>query len=588
MQIIKKINARVLTGLIIVSGLFFVAFFYYLNILNAAPFDDIKFPISELNNCFSKEDCAAYCDNDVNFEKCVLYGEKNNLISKEEAEKARKLGGKPGPGGCRSLESCEFYCDNINNIEECLNFARKNNVLDKEEIEEAEKVLSALKKGVNLPGGCGNKKECDAYCENSNNMEECLLFAEEAGFMEKQEIEMARKIGNKKGPGGCMGRKCKDYCENPEHFEECLEFAEENGLIKKEDAELARKTGGKGPGDCKGRKECESYCEDESHLDECLAFAEEHNLISKEEAEMAKITKGKGPGGCTGKEECETFCNEPQNMEECISFAEKHGFISKEEAEKARKFGGKSGPGGCAGKQCESYCEDKSHREECFKFAEENGLIEKEELENMKKGMEILKEKKGPGGCASREECEVFCENPDNFEKCLSFAEDSGMMDKEELEYMKDEMDFMKEMKEMSEEDFNGNDFEDFGNEEEYKINDFQEQRGENFNNKNLMKKDIERIKEMEAKRIEEEIRREMMPKDIGDFLNEQEEFFEEEDSFPQETEQFEEELPFFEGENFYQEIPEEDKPSSRNRGAPFLGLVADIIFKILNIRPAE
>ena len=34
---------------------------------------------------------------------------------------------------------------------------------------------------------------------------------------------------------------CKDYCENPDNFDACLKFAEENGLIDPKELEMAKK-----------------------------------------------------------------------------------------------------------------------------------------------------------------------------------------------------------------------------------------------------------------------------------------------------------------------------------------------------------
>jgi hypothetical protein len=184
--------------------------------------------------------------------------------------------------------------------------------------------------------------------------------------------------------GDCASRvECEAYCDNPENIENCLNFAEENNLMSAEEIGKARKmiqflNSGETPGGCQSKEECEAYCDNEEHIEECVTFAERAGFVSKEEAEMARRTGGKGPGGCTGKEECEAYCNQEENFEECIEFAREHGLMSEEEAERARNMG-RSGPGGCSSEEeCNVYCE--SHGLECFKFAQEHGLIDESQF----------------------------------------------------------------------------------------------------------------------------------------------------------------------------------------------------------------
>lgn len=307
---------------------------------------DIIFPISELGNCKNKDACQTYCEKPDNIKACVNFAEKHNLISKEEAQKAKKFAeiGK-GPGGCKTKNSCESYCDDVNNINECVSFAEKNDLLPPDELAEAKKVQQALAKGAKMPGGCRNKNECENYCENPENlnaMDECVAFAEAAGFMDPEELEEIRRIiplmKSGQMPGGCRTKdQCESYCEDEKNFEECIAFAEKAGFISGEELEMVKKTGGKGPGGCRGKEQCDSFCEDEKNFEVCLSFAEQYNLISEEELEMAKKTGGKGPGGCKGREKCEEFCQEPANQEVCFNFAKEHDLLSEEELEEVEE-----------------------------------------------------------------------------------------------------------------------------------------------------------------------------------------------------------------------------------------------------------
>ena len=93
-----------------------------------------------------------------------------------------------------------------------------------EELEEAKKAAKAISSGIKPPGNCRGKAQCDVYCSDSSHMEECLNFAEAAGFIPQEEAAMARKIMPlmMKGemPGGCKSKdQCESYCEDGEHAE---------------------------------------------------------------------------------------------------------------------------------------------------------------------------------------------------------------------------------------------------------------------------------------------------------------------------------------------------------------------------------
>ncbi|PIP73846.1 MAG: hypothetical protein COW88_00630 [Candidatus Lloydbacteria bacterium CG22_combo_CG10-13_8_21_14_all_47_15] len=274
----------------VVSGVFIGAAFLFAPAGYASSPEDIVFPVTELGDCGSERECRAYCDDFSHIEACVAFAEKHNLMSAEEAAEARRFadaGISSGPGGCTSEDSCEIYCDNISHIEECIAFGESHGLISPDELSEAKLVAAALASGAALPGGCNSKDSCEAYCEDGAHIEECIAFAEAAGFMDHEELEEVRRIlplmQSGEMPGGCQNkRECEAYCNNDAHFGECLSFAEKAGFISTEEAEIARKTGGKGPGGCV-RDECETYCDNSAHQEECFAFAKEHGLISDEE-----------------------------------------------------------------------------------------------------------------------------------------------------------------------------------------------------------------------------------------------------------------------------------------------------------------
>ncbi|MDP3052448.1 MAG: hypothetical protein Q8N22_00635 [bacterium] len=299
---------------------------------------DIQYPVKELGNCQDKTSCKTYCDKPENTEACVSFAEKNNLMSKDEIDTAKKFvaSGSKGPGGCAGKDACETYCDNISHIDECVSYAEKNNLMPPKNLAQAKQVQAAIARGVKPPP-CKNKKECDSYCEDPNNMEKCVTFGVEAGFIQGKELEDSQKMlaALKRGvkPPPCKGKEaCDQYCGEPNNMEVCTNFAIEAGFMtdqEKADSQkmLAAIKQGIKPPACKGKEACDAYCSQDAHFEECTKFAEAAGFISKEDAVMVRKTGGKGPGGCKSKNECDTFCNNPNNQETCFNFGKENGMI---------------------------------------------------------------------------------------------------------------------------------------------------------------------------------------------------------------------------------------------------------------------
>lgn len=92
------------------------------------------------------------------------------------------------------------------------------------------KMLIAIREGVSVPK-CGNKIECENYCQEKTNYEQCVKFAQASEFISKEDAIMALIIGPY-GPGKCYTEKeCEFYCKQEENKKECVDFAYEKGLI---------------------------------------------------------------------------------------------------------------------------------------------------------------------------------------------------------------------------------------------------------------------------------------------------------------------------------------------------------------------
>lgn len=256
---------------------------------------DIRYPVPDLGNCQSESACRSYCDNADRAKECLAFATKYHLISEQEAKEStdKFLNVKNGPGGCNGWSACEDYCNSIDHLDECIAFAEKTGYYPPEKIAEARKFQTIAKSGKQFPGGCKDRNACEIYCSVADHMDTCLAFAEETGFMPKEEIAEARKfmdlMRRGESPGNCASKEqCEKYCSAENHVDECVSFAEKAGVISAEDAAIARKTGGKGPGSCHSKGQCEAYCQ--AHSDECFNWAKENGLVS--EGDLQKMTEG--------------------------------------------------------------------------------------------------------------------------------------------------------------------------------------------------------------------------------------------------------------------------------------------------------
>ncbi len=261
----------------------------------------IAFPVTELGNCASVAECKKYCDQPAHITACVAVAEKNGMLTPAEAEAARNfadvLKGE-GPGKCQDKEACEAYCNNSEHIPECVGFAEKHNLIPPDQLAQAKKVTRALAAGAKLPGGCSGKESCDAYCGQPDHLEECLNFAEQAGFISPAELAQAKKvlplIKDGKSPGRCQTKDtCEKYCADDAHLTECVNFAETAGLMSKDEAEMVRKVGGRGPGGCRSKEACDAYCNQAENQNACFEFAQKYNLIPEDKLKEIKDGMGR-------------------------------------------------------------------------------------------------------------------------------------------------------------------------------------------------------------------------------------------------------------------------------------------------------
>ena len=122
-----------------------------------------------------------------------------------------------------------------------MEFGKKMGIVEPQEFMRMERMSLEIQQ--NGPGGCQTPQECKIFCDNLENMEECVKFSEKMGLMKPAEAKVIRMLGpeGQGGPGGCQGKEeCKKYCMDPEHTEECLDFFLEQEIMMPQDADKMR------------------------------------------------------------------------------------------------------------------------------------------------------------------------------------------------------------------------------------------------------------------------------------------------------------------------------------------------------------
>ena len=386
-----------------------------------------QFPIPELGNCKNAQECKAFCDKDQNIQSCVAYAQAHGLMSQEQAQKAMAFAkAGSGPGGCNSMDTCEAYCESTDHLQECIAWADQHDMLPKNQIEEARKIADALKSGATLPGGCTNKDSCEAYCEESAHMQECLAFADKANLIPQDELDQAHKVlealqSGAKLPGGCRNKDaCEAYCKAPEHITACVDFAQQAGFISKEDADMARTMAplimeGKTPGKCTDKDSCEAYCSIPDHQEECMNFSQEAGVLP----DQAKQAISEGIAKLK-----QVLDSAPAGVASCIKQEIGEGTLEKilsgeklpsPEIEKTIQtcFAKNMMQGAGQGNGFPGMPSETPHMEP----TEKPQGIETPHPEDTKLPQGIG----GPGGCTSADSCAKYCADPSHLAECMNY-----------------------------------------------------------------------------------------------------------------------------------------------------------------------
>lgn len=266
-------------------------------------------------------------------------------------------------------------------------------------------------------GGCASAELCAQWCDEPAHVDACSDFASRQGMPGATSFPVAEL-------GSCASlTACRAYCDETDHLVACVDYAERVGILNPHAAQQARLAiphlaAGTAPGGCRSETECVAYCEDAEHAEACVAFGEKIGVLTPVEAAAARdVLLHGGPGGCRTKESCMAVCDDPANRRACFDFAKEHALVSEEEAAMGERFlaAGGVGPNGCASKEdCMATCDEPANFDACVNFAHDLGVLNDDDW----KAASVIRDSGGPGGCRTKDQCEQVCADPANMDAC--------------------------------------------------------------------------------------------------------------------------------------------------------------------------
>lgn len=85
---------------------------------------------------------------------------------------------------------------------------------------------------------------------------------------------------------------------------------------------------------------------------------------------------------------------------------------------------------------CKAYCDKSENISVCASYAEQHGLLSKEEAARAKEFADVLRGE-GPGGCKDQKSCESYCNGTAHLNECVGFAEKHNLIPADQLKEAK-------------------------------------------------------------------------------------------------------------------------------------------------------
>lgn len=152
----------------------------------------VTFPIPELGNCASKQECKSYCEETINRDACIAFAKKMGIFRENKgrgnAVKKALLELAKQQLGCDSEDSCKALCQLPENFDKCSAIAKRLNLQSENRQPNLISILEKAKEFLE----CDSLSSCKEACSNPDNADKCSEFARQVnlrGGIKKTEPE---------------------------------------------------------------------------------------------------------------------------------------------------------------------------------------------------------------------------------------------------------------------------------------------------------------------------------------------------------------------------------------------------------------
>ncbi len=176
-----------------------------------------SFPVVELGNCNSLDECKAYCNEVANQDACTTFAKSHGFykVPPSAGPSQSVIAAAKTELGCNSAAECKQFCSQEENRTKCEEFAQKyhlgpppsSNQLSSDILQRAQQIL-----------GCSTADECKTFCSEEANHQKCADFAQTVGLQNKP-----KPIGQ---PGSSVSGQPKPPTQLPSY---CRDLAQRFG-----------------------------------------------------------------------------------------------------------------------------------------------------------------------------------------------------------------------------------------------------------------------------------------------------------------------------------------------------------------------
>lgn len=388
----------------------FIVICYLLNV-KSLTFAATRFPIRNLGNCQSAQECYLYCQIPANTPACWAYANKDSqVLGDSDVQISYPISEL---GDCNNAKECFSFCNQDANKQTCLTYGQNHGLT-----KSTKKIInSRTLEFARSELGCNSKDDCRDFCSESDNFDKCRAFGEKYGLAPKLSVTPAPPddfLKTARSDLGCTNTaSCINYCEKPDNRDKCLDFAAKTGKVKKSavlrDKIIALKSTeilaeAKSVLGCETFSSCAALCsiaenKDRCHFLEVKFKLNSDNLDSDENQDINDDNESSAPGqfkkynplilnlkACTKSKECITYCQ--SHPGECPGFESYPNSAPKPTGNSSNVK-----PGSSVGKMSEFNSGNNTG-------AGSNNIIPGSFL--------------GPGGCKTNKECSDYCiQHPD-------------------------------------------------------------------------------------------------------------------------------------------------------------------------------